>query len=561
MKGPTYQYLNQFRNGVGCPPLDLTDHRTKHRSTHLSFARSASRLPPASPNLLRGSTPTGDACAQTRAYRRPSSPGAEGGRGSPKGLLRRTTLYHHNINFDGNMAEEERDGSPSRNQRTASPSQSTSSSSVTSAPRRVSTPSSPQILPRQHRSHSREGTRRRDSGSSSNGSRTESDEATSQARMNGSSTADPLTDSVISTFDLDVPQDAPAPASATATAPRPVETSAALPLRRAPLVREDTATRQAIESIEISPAAEHSQLPDALDGVADSREEESSSETLESGSRPARAASRSLPPTSNSIVMPSTFLSQGQSHGSTGSWGGFSSGPPPEDPAPHQPKTTATGRDDDDHHHTATIPTVSATGMPRFFPRGTEDPTRQHHSSSSAPPPPELMPEGSSTSAPWPSGRQGRRAGGRRGSSSSSASRGGSADEDAQSPDQDHDLTPMFMQALLPSSSLPLLQRLSILSSSFVLNFGLPFVNGLFLGFGEIFARSLIAPVLLGVIDSRWPHLARWKWSGNSPPTQPRSARDDQGSSTTSDKVDLARQAGSGRGIGTSGVGVRATGF
>lgn len=40
-------------------------------------------------------------------------------------------------------------------------------------------------------------------------------------------------------------------------------------------------------------------------------------------------------------------------------------------------------------------------------------------------------------------------------------------------------------------------RRLSLLASSLLVNAGLPFVNGVMLGTGEIVARAVVVPVLL----------------------------------------------------------------
>lgn len=139
------------------------------------------------------------------------------------------------------------------------------------------------------------------------------------------------------------------------------------------------------------------------------------------------------------------------------------------DTAPHQPKTTATKPNQPE-----TIPTVSATGMPRFLPRSLDDPTKQAKIGSTGPPPPELQPQ-ATAGAP-------------------TASR--------QVPTGS-----LTLAALMPSSQMSLRRRLGIISASLFVNLGLPFVNGVMLGFGEIFARSLIAPVVIGTVYTWWPGL------------------------------------------------------
>lgn len=129
-------------------------------------------------------------------------------------------------------------------------------------------------------------------------------------------------------------------------------------------------------------------------------------------------------------------------------------------------------------------------------------------------------------------------------------------DEDEDSSDDESTLSsasscphPLFLQALLPSSQLPLARRFSILSSSLLVNLGLPFINGLFLGFGEIFARSLVAPVVLGVVE-RGKSLWREYYLGGGVGLG--------GHLTMSERSQAVRDAGSGEGTGTSGLGVRA---
>lgn len=110
------------------------------------------------------------------------------------------------------------------------------------------------------------------------------------------------------------------------------------------------------------------------------------------------------------------------------------------------------------------VPSVSATGMPRFLPRRTSDsPQRSPGSpnSANAPAPVEMQPP--------------------------------SADVDASK-------TPAYA----PSGSLTLaafspgpmswVRRLSLVGASLAINLGLPFLNGVMLGFGEIFARAVVAP-------------------------------------------------------------------
>ena len=48
--------------------------------------------------------------------------------------------------------------------------------------------------------------------------------------------------------------------------------------------------------------------------------------------------------------------------------------------------------------------------------------------------------------------------------------------------------------AAIFSPALPWRRRIILLAASVAINIGLPFINGVFLGFGEIFARAFLAP-------------------------------------------------------------------
>lgn len=294
---------------------------------------------------------------------------------------------------------------------------------------------------------------------------------------------------------------------------------------RAPLVREDSATREAMTQVGQGDPTEsppHERIAD-LEGGRGTRQ------MLDSGT------------------------------------GGIDTTDFADEAAPHEPKTAETAED-----QPTTVPTVSATGMPRIFGRDTDDPSKQDQIGSSShqdPPPPELMPEGSR-----PEEQQQRRPRRRRRSSSrSSSSSVSSAAHSSVSSSllsQDDQVSypkPPFLQALTPSSGMPMRQRIWVVSSSFLLNLGLPVLNGVFLGFGEIFARSLVAPVVLAIVEHRLPELGRWRL-GNGAGVAARSTvaeKEDyrrRGGSTPSveEQRRIARDAGTGRGIGTSGLGLTA---
>lgn len=145
--------------------------------------------------------------------------------------------------------------------------------------------------------------------------------------------------------------------------------------------------------------------------------------------------------------------------------------------------------------HTQTVPTASSTGMPRFWPRRTSrSPSNasSSHSSQQPSPPKEIMPNyppsGSLTLAIFANGITWRR-------------------------------------------------RSYLLLASVAINLGLPFINGVMLGFGEIFARTIVAP---------WIGLAPASININAP--GPRSAA----AASTSSGVGL-RYAGLGESRGTAG--------
>ncbi|KAK0542545.1 hypothetical protein OC845_006571 [Tilletia horrida] len=183
-----------------------------------------------------------------------------------------------------------------------------------------------------------------------------------------------------------------------------------------------------------------------------------------------------------------------------------------------------------------TVPTASATGAPRIFPRHTEA-----EDSSKGPHPGKKIAEvaGRDSSSEDPSsaaaaGRSARRhhhhphssrhqprheqrsSSGYEGNGEESDS---DLDESEYSDDDysDEDRPPpremapsgsLTLAALSPSSSLPLSRRAALLSSAILINLGLPFINGIMLGMGEIVARTLLAPwlgVLLGpILPARW---------------------------------------------------------
>lgn len=103
--------------------------------------------------------------------------------------------------------------------------------------------------------------------------------------------------------------------------------------------------------------------------------------------------------------------------------------------------------------HTQTVPTASATGMPRIWPRRTSRSPSESSSSNSSQPqaPNEMMPQYP------PSGS---------------------------------------LTLAIFAKNISWQRRGYLLLASIAINLGLPFINGVMLGFGEIFARSIVAPYI-----------------------------------------------------------------
>ncbi|PWY97070.1 hypothetical protein BCV70DRAFT_167744 [Testicularia cyperi] len=80
----------------------------------------------------------------------------------------------------------------------------------------------------------------------------------------------------------------------------------------------------------------------------------------------------------------------------------------------------------------------------------------------------------------------------------------------------------LTVAAFNPYSNIPLARRLSLISGSVFINLGLPFLNGVMLGFGEIFARVVLAPAL-GITRVGWmgdtaKAIVNWPWLGKHHP-------------------------------------------
>lgn len=158
----------------------------------------------------------------------------------------------------------------------------------------------------------------------------------------------------------------------------------------------------------------------------------------------------------------------------------------------HAPRTSATGDNE-------AYPTVSATGMPRIFPRH-----KDKRSSAEQ----ENIDE---KDGDVPSELQG-------------AKHDSDAyDSDEDDEDEAEESRPNYpptgsltLAAFNPYSSIPLSRRMALISGSIFINLGLPFLNGVMLGFGEIFARVVVAPAL-GITGVGWAGdtaraVANWNW-------------------------------------------------
>ncbi|SOV02964.1 related to MIM1  len=150
----------------------------------------------------------------------------------------------------------------------------------------------------------------------------------------------------------------------------------------------------------------------------------------------------------------------------------------------HSPRTEATGDND-------AIPSASATGMPRIIHRHKEDRSDQE--------------EIDEKDGSLPTELQ------------------ASNDEDEELVAGDEQSKPHYpptgsltLAAFNPYSTVPLSRRLALISGSIFINLGLPFFNGVMLGFGEIFARVVVAPAL-GITGVGWAGdtaraVANWNW-------------------------------------------------
>lgn len=446
-------------------------------------------------------------------------------------------------------------------------------------------PSSPHLRPRAHRSASPAASsstaatstlaQREDASASSShspessgGSRSSGSSRGSLSERGTTSHRGDLTASVISNLDLNEYIASPSLRGQVEDATSSLDEDDKLRLRegvakRLPLVREDTSTRRAIEGLTSHSTEEQTSSP-VIDGSSETAQGNDNFahhpmfDRLEPPSASLGGATSSFsrepttgagltallspderPEANTSMEAPDTI--RHRHHARQRNHFHDEDQDDDDSRTAHQPKTTS------GNSHVQTVPTVSSTGMPRLFHRHADDPTLQSQYGSQGAPPKELLPEDSTAGHGDASDPD----------SDSDSSSTTSSSSRPGSPAHTHAPTgSLILTALSPSSQISWGRRLAILSSSFFVNLGLPFINGVCLGFGEIFARTLVAPLVLGIVNSRWPHLSGGGGTG--------SGRDNGGVTTNvgrtrGEREELRRETGSGRGIGTAGVGVRAT--
>ena len=180
----------------------------------------------------------------------------------------------------------------------------------------------------------------------------------------------------------------------------------------------------------------------------------------------------------------------------------------PSDDEKHAPRTDSKGDND-------TVPTVSATGIPRIIPRHKDKRSSSDQDDideKDGDAPSELQLQNNSD-----------------------------ADESEEEGEDEEESKPNYpptgsltLAAFNPYSSIPLSRRLALISGSVFINLGLPFLNGVMLGFGEIFARVVVAPAL-GITGVGWAGdtaraVANWNWGRGRTPQVPQGKEYGQGS-------------------------------
>ncbi|SPO29370.1 related to MIM1  len=161
----------------------------------------------------------------------------------------------------------------------------------------------------------------------------------------------------------------------------------------------------------------------------------------------------------------------------------------------HAPRTDAKG-------DTEAIPTVSATGMPRIIHR--------HKDARSSSEQEEIDEKDGSAPSELQADHE-----------SDELDSDNEEDQEATKPNYPPTGS-LTLAAFNPYSSIPLSRRLALISGSIFINLGLPFLNGVMLGFGEIFARVVVAPAL-GITGVGWAGdtaraVAKWNWTRGRTP-------------------------------------------
>ncbi|KAK0540057.1 hypothetical protein OC835_000855 [Tilletia horrida] len=184
-------------------------------------------------------------------------------------------------------------------------------------------------------------------------------------------------------------------------------------------------------------------------------------------------------------------------------------------PAGTTPSTGAPLTTQRQHGEPDTVPTASATGAPRIFGRHTE---LRHGGKKVGE---RAQRSAAATAATRRRREQQHSSSGYDGNGEESDSEVLDSEFDEDEDDEDEDGAPppemapsgsLTLAALSPSSSLPLSRRAALLASALAINLGLPFVNGIMLGFGEIVARTLLAPWIGVVLGPLLP--ARFGFGG-----------------------------------------------
>lgn len=177
----------------------------------------------------------------------------------------------------------------------------------------------------------------------------------------------------------------------------------------------------------------------------------------------------------------------------------------------HAPRTQAKGDNEG-------IATVSATGMPRIIPRHTDK--RSEHDQA------QLDDKDGDTPAELQHARTHHQTEKEDSDNEDDIESVASTSEQEEQEVSRPDYPPtgsLTLAAFNPHTAIPLSRRLALIAGSVFINLGLPFLNGVMLGFGEIFARVVVAPAL-GITGVGWAGdtaraVANWHWPPRNPPS------------------------------------------